>query len=209
MKKTLAIISAFLVLGCASDDSSNDVSMLPGLNYYKFTSAHNARLLNTTLNKGKIISFSNQSGQMIRYKVAARFKGRSADVSGDFSGGGITNFYYDEQRVSLESLDFVESQNSGMSFTIFKNSASGLKARFFLDRWNGQSEDFVISNIDGLLQAFSANGKTYPKVIVINSNSDDSVVVDGFPKNAITVYYDLNYGIVGFDDLDGNEWRRN
>lgn len=210
MKNLLAIFSAFLIFACSADTDDNE-AMISGLDYYKFTAQDNSSLLNTSLNKGKTVAFRNQSGETLHYKVVAKGKSRAVDITGTSSGGGIANYYYDKQSVSMESVDFSESANSGIAINVFKNSTSGLKAQFYFDRWNDGGywgfEEFAISNVGGSLQSLSANGKTYAKVLVIDSYSDASGSGDGFPTNAFKVYYDLNYGIVGFDGVDGKQWR--
>lgn len=207
MKKMLLFLSVLVVFGCASDDSESN---LLGLDYYKFSSSDNDRLLNSSLNKGKTVTFRNQSGQTISYKVTTSVKRRTEQGSGTFSGNGLTDYYFDEQIVSLDAVGFENNENSGIYLWVYKSSAFGLTAQFNFDRWNDGGyygkEEFVISNISNL-QTISTNGKTFGKVIVVNSNLDSSVQRNGFPINAFKVYYDLNYGIVGFDDVEGNEWR--
>lgn len=199
-----------LVLGCASDDSSAESPMIPGLDYYKFTSEDKGKLLNSSLDKGKVIRFRNQSGDELQYKVISKRKERSDDNHGTFSGGGIPSYYYDKQSISLASLDFPDSENSGLSMIVYKPSSSGLMADVYFDRWNEggywAKENFALSNVS--VQSVSFNGKTYSKTVIVNSQTASTGSGDGFPLNANKMYYDFNYGLIGFDDLDGNLWRR-
>ena len=54
-------------------------------------------------------------------------------------------------------------------------------------------------------------GKTYSKVMVFKSNKTVVIGAENQlpirPRNVHIVYYDYNYGIIGFDDLDGKLWR--
>ncbi|MBD3581513.1 hypothetical protein [Flavobacterium selenitireducens] len=85
-----------------------------------------------------------------------------------------------------------------------------MMATLYFDRWNEggywAKEDFALSN--AYIQSISFNGNTYQKVVVIDSQTGNSGSGNGFRLNANKMYYDFNYGLVGFDDLDGNQWRR-
>jgi len=210
MKNVVALISAFLVLGCSADDSGENGATIHGLDYYRFTSADSENLLNSSLNKGKTISFINQSGETISYKVKSKFKYRASDVTGSFSGGGVTNFYFDVQSVTMEAVGFGQQNNTGIALYVYKTSATAVWAEFNFDRWNDGgywgNERFILSN--AYTQPMTFNGTTYPKVMAIDSGTDDAFEGNGFPMNVSKVYYDINFGIVGFDDVDGNQWRR-
>jgi len=50
------------------------------------------------------------------------------------------------------------------------------------------------------------NGKTFKNVLVLSSNND-SIIEQPLCKDVNILYYDETQGIIGFDDLNGNEWR--
>ncbi len=58
------------------------------------------------------------------------------------------------------------------------------------------------------LHRWLLNNRTYANVLVFESNKD--VVLEPsniYPKNVNVIYYEYNYGVIGFDDLNGNQWR--
>jgi len=54
------------------------------------------------------------------------------------------------------------------------------------------------------------NGHLFQNIVIIDSNSNDSNNISTFGpllQNVNKIYYDYDFGIVQFIDIDGKEWK--
>ncbi len=212
MKKTLLMLATVVVSACSiGDEDGNNDYYDKNLPYYKFVNVDADYLIDSSLKKGKTITFKNQDGETLKYKVNNNYSQRSNDASGTFSGGsGLITHYYDVQRVHLEAIDFPYDYAT-MSFEIRKNASNELHCGFYFHLYNGYNTNGSIYQEHFNLKQSSTTSltigsKIFDKVIVLDSNSDvpyDNV----YPRNVSRVYYQPRKGVIGFDDLDNKQWR--
>ena len=221
MKKTFitlttALILAFFILSCNKEKEA----------YYRFSQFDYKRLLPYT--EEQVLKFKNKSNDerhftirsvntaiKTRYSVGMGFMGDSA---GDY-------FYYDSKEITfIYSEDW---QPSSIFFCRFpvdvqlakENREMEYPSEFYGSInwrfWNGCNEygsydSYVSIDYKQKKTEMTFNGKIYKNVFVLDSgintiieNSD--VYVPN--KDVNIIYYDEIEGIIGFDDLNGNEWR--
>jgi len=82
--------------------------------------------------------------------------------------------------------------------------------------WNGfngtdTSDNSISINFNLPTTSMNINGNTYSKVRIFESGKteilDSNATLPFYPKKVNKIYYDQNSGIIGFDDLNGKNWR--
>lgn len=207
MKKISFLILTLLMFSCTQDDArtfSNDIYP-----YYKFsTSEENFRLLHLTLNKE--IEFKNQNDEIIKFKVVSNELRKLENSSGTFSGGSILNNYYDAQIIKLHSVtdNFEEAT---LEFKIYKFDNEKVNVSFYFYKWNINSSGQYMQSFNLNLaptQQMMINSVNYANTLEVNSNSLVSIQSNnGYLRNVNKLFYDQRNGLVGFNDLEGKEWR--
>ena len=80
--------------------------------------------------------------------------------------------------------------------------------------WDGSGNGNFKESIDYNLNKIemNVNGKTFKNVFVLSSGNNTIIEVKRandriYYRDVNVIYYDEFEGIIGFDDLNGNEWR--
>ncbi|MCU0350913.1 MAG: hypothetical protein MUF43_08830 [Flavobacterium sp.] len=207
MKKISFLILTLLMFSCTQDDArtfSNDIYP-----YYKFsTSEENYRLLHLTLNKE--IEFKNQNDEIIKFKVVSNELRKLENSSGTFSGGSILNNYYDAQIIKLRSVTD-SFEEATLEFKIYKFDNEKVNVSFYFYKWNINSSSQYMQSFNLNLaptQQMMINSVNYANTLEVNSNSLVSIQSNnGYLRNVNKLFYDQRNGLVGFNDLEGKEWR--
>lgn len=207
MKKISFLILTLLMFSCTQDDArtfSNDIYP-----YYKFsTSEENFRLLHLTLNKE--IEFKNQNDEIIKFKVVSNELRKLENSSGTFSGGSILNNYYDAQIIKLHSVTD-SFEEATLEFKIYKFDNEKVNVSFYFYKWNINSSGQYMQSFNLNLaptQQMMINSVNYANTLEVNSNSLVSIQSNnGYLRNVNKLFYDQRNGLVGFNDLEGKEWR--
>ena len=213
MKKTLTVLVFLSILICCSKDE-------PTKAYYNFRNNDFEKLLNIELNS--TIIYKNQFGDEIIYKtneVTEQYKDQLSQGSWVLPGS-IKYFYYDRKVIELNSSDFnnFEIKYKFSRFPIdveqakenyFKEHPSKFNGLVYVFLWNGIGDNGNINiNYENGVVEMMINGTNYQNIIIIQSNNPDPIIYSSSPeRNVNIVYYDLYTGIVGFDDLNNNQWR--
>jgi hypothetical protein len=195
------------MFSCTQDDArtfSNDIYP-----YYKFsTSEENYRLLHLTLNKE--IEFKNQNDEIIKFKVVSNELRKLENSSGTFSGGSILNNYYDAQIIKLRSVTD-SFEEATLEFKIYKFDNEKVNVSFYFYKWNINSSSQYMQSFNLNLaptQQMMINSVNYANTLEVNSNSLVSIQSNnGYLRNVNKLFYDQRNGLVGFNDLEGKEWR--
>ncbi len=225
MKTKPAILSLLvLTLLMSSCKKENNNSVLP---YYQFTEEDRSKLL-VSSDAGKQLVYKNEDGEERRFKIIASSTEKLSYVTGTFWSNYVTTyFYYDQQHILLQYADVTTAYDFEITLqryplgsdynlqTPVKGSPAFIAyIRFPL--WNKYSDTLTFDNkffIDFTLPVTSLtlNGKVYPNVRTIESGETQSLGLTSsqpaFQMNVNKLYYDQNYGIIGFDDTDGKRWR--
>jgi len=195
------------MFSCTQDDArtfSNDIYP-----YYKFsTSEENYRLLHLTLNKE--IEFKNQNDEIIKFKVVSNELRKLENSSGTFSGGSILNNYYDAQIIKLRSVTD-SFEEATLEFKIYKFDNEKVNVSFYFYKWNINSSSQYMQSFNLNLaptQQMMINSVNYANTLEVNSISLVSIQSNnGYLRNVNKLFYDQRNGLVGFNDLEGKEWR--
>ena len=210
MKKILAFfVLVPLLFGCTEDTSSGNSQF--DVPYYKFTSSDTDFLFKNAYRKNSIVTFKNQLDAVISLKVASNDTQKREFAPGTFSGGGLLINYFDNKTIVLKSLTHTES-NHYLIIQIYKLDANRIYGGFSFYMWNGLASGYLNTHIDYNMRTASkstmqVNNVTYQNVITLNSESTYAYTYENYTMNVNKLYYDVTNGVVGFDDLAGNQWR--
>jgi hypothetical protein len=183
--------------------------------YYQFTPEDMQRLLPYT--KGQVLKFTNQNNKERTFTIHSvnTIKKQRMVGSGFFSSD---YFYYDVKEITLIDsktkwfdiyfnrypLDEELAKND--RYTKYPSKFYGCTS--FIPFWNGFENGMprISINYEQTKIEMAVNGKIYKNVFILDSGSD-SVIWDEFSRDVNVIYYDEIEGIIGFDDLNGNQWR--
>jgi hypothetical protein len=187
--------------------------------YYQFTSEDNQRLLPYTV--GQVLKFTNQNNEERVMSISAIERFKESEKTGGM-GLYTTRFFYDKKDIVLFD------STMGRSFTIhfyrspidynlaMEDNYTKYPSEFygniaFFQSWNG-NDRYISINYGQRKVEMTVNRKTYKNVFLIASGVDTIVRRDNGIGNIIyrdvnVMYYDEIEGIIGFDDLNNNEWR--
>jgi len=213
MKKILTVLIFLSILISCSKDEPTEA-------YYNFRNNDFDKLLNIELNS--TIKYENQFGDEIIHttnEVTEQYKDQLSQGSWVLPGS-IKYFYYDRKVIELNSSDFNNytikykfnrfpidvEQAKENDFTEYPSKFNG---SVYVYLWNGIGDNGNINiNYENGVVEMMINGTNYQNIIIIQSNNPDPIIYSSSPeRNVNIVYYDLYTGIVGFDDLNNNQWR--
>jgi hypothetical protein len=189
--------------------------------YYRFTSVDTQRILPYT--EGQVLKFMNQSNDERNFtihSISTSLKKRYTVGMGFFSSEAASYFYYDSKYIAL--VDSKMEQPFNINFLRWpletelakENIYTEYPSNFFatiqyMRFWNGGDAeiDYEQRKIEMIVA-----GKTYKNVFVLISGNNSIIEYpwsDGTTqiRDVNVIYYDAMEGIIGFDDLNGNEWR--
>ena len=215
MKKIILLFVIIINLSCSNDKTE----VGDGLPYFPFLQVDNDKFINST-EVGKILIYKNQNNTELKFKVLKNKTEKQLESRGTFVVGSYKYFYYDEQRIQLGDISSQPTQYyEDSSFFI---SIKRFPKLFQLNPTVISSESILITNIG--LQPFD-NSETafydYSEPLIsltINSQVYTKVRKKTLPTNLYpnpnstlkgltNVYFDQNKGVIGFDDIQNNEWR--
>ncbi|AWI26379.1 hypothetical protein [Flavobacterium pallidum] len=208
MKKGLFLLITGLLFSCSPQEHEGYEDA-----YYRFENADKPYLLGDVISKGDIISYKNQDDELLSYKVISKAKVKDAVRGpGTFSGGlGVLENYFDSQQTVMQSQSFPDDNNALLRIHVDKFSDTGLRIGFNFNLWN-----YPYIDLNGYQAAavrpmpmvkMQVNGHTYEKVIVLASANTEADLDGNYPRKVNKLYYDVDNGVIGFDDIDGKEWR--
>ncbi len=225
MKTTAFIVTLFLFLstfiGCKKTTTDD------GLPYYQFTDNDKLKLV-SSLTNNSILKYKNQDNDTINFYVRDYQSGKTDYSTGTFSGGNTTYFHYDRQKILMQyttqGYTWSDCEINIEKYPVGSNyqtqypivGTPTFRAYMTFPLWNGFNGTDTFSktiNIDfGLsVSSMTINSKTYNSVRMINSNKlqtlEPNILPPAIPRNVNVIYYDQNAGIIGFDDLNGKNWR--
>jgi hypothetical protein len=219
MKKVIVLIlTVFTVVSCSTDDNENE-SNHP---YYQFSASDRDLMIDYDYKEGDVLTYKNQDNELLQFRVVEVIERKAREYSrGTFSGGGgILLSYYDSKIIKLEinqvgeddlccdQVNFIFSKNDdtlrfGIHFSLWNKSTST-----FIDSSERGSVHISVNNpYERLYQTMTINGITYDKVMHFESDTDDPYnYYSDLSIYANEVFYDLNFGIVQFKDVEGKLW---
>ena len=210
-KAAILVCTVFTLLSCSEDTTYDDFdSSKP---YYKFTDSDSPYLLKSVYKRNTIINFRNQNNEALSFKVISNEQERMAETMSTFWGtSSLVYFYFDCRTIWLKSITHPEDYRN-LKLNIYKGSNNNTFGGFSFYLWNEFGTGAYLNNNRSYnLSSFTThmmqvNGVTYYKVIYIDSDSPYSYNGENYTQNVNKMYYDLEKGVIGFDDLAGNQWR--
>jgi hypothetical protein len=226
MRTHLYLVSGLLILlsGCSPEDNSEG-----GAPFFKFSAADKAKLINPQ-KMGTVIKYKNQSNVIHQFTVNQCSQERDSYGFSSFWGSSYSiDYYYDTQktRVSYSGNDGYISYDIHFQTTPSHTDYSSYPYKFSNPVFAGYI-NFSLFNNDctenyytscGSIQTtnYSSNatmvieGKTYEHVKQYVSGSN--TVIDytdpmALDRTVNRIYYSDEYGIIGYDEIDGTTWRR-
>lgn len=222
IKDNLLII---LILFAFASCTKSENPVISNKAYYNFKGEDLPRLL--PYKKGQVITFKSQTNEERKFEVfsvSKDYKELYAVGMGFFSNSAASYFYYDIKEIVFQEIP------SGSSFKIqfqrWPLNTELAKSNIYLEYpsafhcwindfpwWNGPSDSINHFDIkikyDQIKNTMVSNGTTYKNVFTLSSykNIVDSSGSLTHPRNVNVLYFDEQNGIIGFDDLDGKQWR--
>lgn len=222
IKLVLGILLLWSFTGCTSNPSTSN-----GIAYYQFRGDDFPKLLPYKTNE--VLLFRDQFNQERRFgftQIDRYYRSSYTVGMGFFTSYAAKYFDYDEKNIQcninssgcyrLFSMHFVRWP---LNTELAKNNSyveypSAFTA--YIDDfpyWNKNSANYGIDNItiryDQPTMQLSCFNTTYTQVLKLESNSNTALPnsAQDVPRNVHILYYDITQGIVGYDDLDGHQWR--
>jgi len=210
MKKTVLIL-LILFVSCSVFDSKDEEA------YYQFRGDDFNKLLSIELNQ--IIKYKNVLDEEIVFETTKASDNYIEQYTvSSMTAGLLRYFYYDTQYIELRAypnfpirynlrrfpIDFEQAKEDD-----FNEYPSSFEGFFYFPFWNKIGNDiYIYINFDAEKTNMLVNGINFENVYTFNSGNPNPIVIsETYIKNVNVIYYDLHYGIIGFDDLDGQEWR--
>ncbi|WP_395078112.1 hypothetical protein [Flavobacterium sp.] len=224
---TLKILLLLVLLFNSCTTTNNEEVKGDGLLYYQFTQDEKNKLI-LAMNVGNIIVFKNQNDEFVKFEVTISKTEKRTYTTGGFLGYVTKRFYYDEQQIVLKSLNNytydllkidIMKYPVGSDYQTQYPVIGTPKFYGFLEfpLWNGfigtdENRNYISLDFEIPTTNMTVIGNTYTKVRKFESNKttilNPTISLPFHPRNVQTVYYDYNFGIIGFDDLDGKIWRK-
>jgi len=212
MPLCLVMIGLFLTVSCEKKMAT-----------YRFTDKDKPKLLPHYI-EGKIFTFLNNNGDERKFEVV----GIEQKIIQRYSSGGMDGFeryyyYYEKKRILLK--DYRNEKKYFLDifrYPIDDNSARARSHKKFpshliLEHSSIPYDSEYVArglylfslNYDDPTSTLSSNGFIYNKVHIIDRDNGNWVNTDlgGTFNMAKYIYFDEDYGIIGFDSYDGQQWR--
>ncbi len=215
------VLIQFFLTNCSKNEPRGD-----GLPYYEFTQEERNKLI-IKPKIGDEIIYRNQNDEIIKFKVYTSERGKTTEQRGTFVSDYVNKyFHYDHQQISmryLERYEYTDCKITIRKYPVDSNysiqppviGTPKFYGYFEFPLWNGyygtnKFDNTIFIYFDNPI-TMSFNGKTFTKVLIFESNKTEILDAGNelplYTKNVNKIYYDYNYGIIGFDDLNGKMWR--
>ena len=221
MKKNIKLlllnIGLIFIVGCVTD---NKLDSEP---YYQFNTEDEQLLIKYNFVPNQIIVYENQFNEQLNFKVISNVRTKLKNYSkGTFSGGsGILQNYYDSDIIRMEILQNEDYEDYGLINYVFSKNSDNFNNGINLPMWNISnftSIDEIQNPTNIIMTDFNTQIKTqmtinnhlFENVIIIESESDEVYLNSSYgtiKKNVNKVFYDYDFGIIQFNDIEGKEWK--
>jgi hypothetical protein len=221
MKKLyLLFIFYFTLISC--EENNNLIQLNSGLPYFEFKSEDNLNLLELP-EPNKEIIFENQNSEKLTFEVIKSQNQKELHSTGSWVYGSTKYFYYDEQKLYLRSTLFdINDIHSYLEIKVkrwpseFNDGRNGrpkiisdeskLTTNIDYGPFNNRGQNISVSYLNKM--TLIVNGIEYNKVIKVDLTSRESISNNWNTPSLDYIYFDINKGILRFDDKQGNIWNR-
>lgn len=218
-KISILIFTSIFPISCSNDDG-NSIEYP----YYQFDSTDAEFITKYNYSVGEIITYENQFNEQLNFRVIKNERKKEGYTSfKSFSGGGGVSSYHEIQITRFEIIENRNYENNGLVNYIFSKSRDTLKNGINFPLWNIAASTFIDelqNHANVILTGFNdvektkvnSNGHLFERVVAIESKSNDvnqDYSYGALSLNVNKVHYDYDFGIVQFDDIEGNQWKVN
>jgi hypothetical protein len=217
LKTVVLAATGVLIVSCSEGGATVHGMEVP---YYTFEAADMNLTLDYNYKENQVITYQNQFGEQLRFKVTSTTNKKHGSYNGSFWGSySSLEYYYDSKLVYLRALDDYEGTEIEPSL-IYAFSKSGgtfrntvnmplynIENATFLDEMDRPYNISLTGFNTAQKNSMTINGHVFERVVQINSVSTEPLSYAGLNKDISTVYYDYNFGIIRFDGLDGKIWQ--
>ena len=216
MKKIILLLVIILNISCTDDKTE----IGDGLPYFSFLQVDNEKFINST-EVGKILIYKNQNNAELKFKVLKNKTEKQLESRGTFVVGSYKYFYYDEQRIEMQSTlfadgDFCCSSSFYLSLkrwpktyqtnpTVISQDSKFITNIGLIPFSTGVQSTFL--DYSEPLISVTINTITYNKVRKIEITPNPFQNPNWQLPSLKSIYFDQNKGVIGFDDMQNNEWR--
>ncbi|WP_395045796.1 hypothetical protein [Flavobacterium sp.] len=216
MKKLILLFVLIVNLSCSSDKTE----VGDGLPYFQFLQVDNDKFINSA-EVGKILIFKNQNNGELKFKILKNKTEKQLESRIDFVNGSYKYFYYDEQRIEMQSTlladgDFCCSSSFYLSLkrwpktyqtnpTVISQDSKFITNIGLIPFSTGIQNTFL--DYSESLINLSINGINFTKVRKIEITPNPFPNPNWQLPSLKNIYFEQNKGVIGFDDLQNNEWR--
>jgi hypothetical protein len=215
--KKIILLSVILLNLCCTNDNTQIVDELP---YFPFLQVDSDRLINST-EVGKILIYKNQNNVELKFKVLKNKTEKKLESRGNFVVGSNKYFYFDEQSIHFGNINDNPNEYYDENYK-FKISVKRWPIVYQTNPTIISSESILIANI-GLypfdnsatvflnysepLMSLTINSQIFTNVRKITLPINQYPNPNATLKGIAILYFDQNKGVIGFDDIQNNEWR--
>lgn len=225
MKKVYAFTALILLmitfLSCefGEGDGRDD-----GLPYYSFSAEERKLIISHDYEPNDVITYRNDLGEEIHFKVISAENGIEEYTSswGSFWGSS-TSVYRENHDIARIQMEILENSNEGeyskLNY-VFSKRTNEFRGGLNFPMWNAPDKRTIseaVTNIDLVEEsnlhgriAVEINGHLFERVYIISSETNESITDSSFgilPQNINEFYYDDQFGIVQFKDIEGVVWK--
>ena len=202
--KKLLFLFAFTSISCSLNLDEN-------YPYDKFSNSDFDYIPTFYREKGKIIRFKNQYDEEVRFETSIYSIDKKFYSGLNFVGNTAPSKYYDELYINILLLDMeIEGEPDyycqNIEITVTKKYNGDLLHQVTIPTYDNtfctyENRQFDTPEIN--IEEMEINNRIYEKVIVFDTWSNNFYSL--YNNSTINkVYYDLNYGIIGFDDTENS-----
>ncbi|OAB80396.1 hypothetical protein [Cochleicola gelatinilyticus] len=209
-----SIIGLFIIVSCNSDDQES-------VPYYQLNEQDKNLIINYNYQKDQIITYENEDGEHLNFKVVSNSEEKYGKYApGGFGGGSSLLHHYDSRIIRFEILENQDYEEFGIVNYVFSKNNDVLTNGINFPLWNVFNSSIIDESqnpINIFMNEFNNSNKmqmninnhSFERVVVIESGSNELFLNSSYgtlPLNVNKVYYDYDFGIIRFDDIDGKEW---
>ena len=219
MKQTcitcMCLLALFILASCSIDSPQGQDDI-----YYKFEDGDKNLMLNYDYKPDEIITYQNQYGETLHFKVLSNISKKKGKYKSGFLGSYL-EYYYDSKIVRFEIIENNASFSDSQLIYIFSKSDGLFKNAINFPLWNKTYHTFI-DNMDSPMnvnlrnynneyrEILTINGHLFRNVVRVNSSSDEPLYIiygSDLQRNVNKLFYDYDFGVIQFDDIEGNTWK--
>lgn len=218
MKTIHSILVIFIFLTFAS--CIEDKSLEDNLPYFKFQSEDTPNLLNLPELNSRL-TFVNQDNEELYFDVVKSESNikRTFSVGNWVTSSTIKYFYFDELDLFLKST-ITHPNNDPIKINIRRwptelntnvfphilSKTSTFQTYISIKPFNNKNSTININYNEPKIE-LSTKQKSFYKVMKIDLTNNPTLSLISDLPGLDFLYFDINEGIIGFDDRNGKEWR--